>query len=375
MNFEEIKNLESRLFAHTFSRLPVAIARGSGMYLWDVDDKKYLDMFSGIAVNSVGNCHPKVVKAIKEQAQTLMHVSNWLYTVPQLKLAGELIRITGQEKIFITNDGTEAVECAIKLARKSTGKKEIIAMEGAFHGRTLGSLSITWGEKYRTPFQPLVAGMKFVGYNNVDAVKSAITDDTAAVIVEPIQGESGVIVPDEGYLTGLRELTHEKNVLLIVDEVQTGFGRTGKMFAYEHEGVKPDILCLAKALGGGFPIGATLFNGMDFEPGQHGGTMIGNPLACAAALASIRVIKEDKLVENSQKMGNYLMKNLDGARGKGLMVGIETPSPEKKVLELIEEGVLAIYSKDAIRALPPLIIEKNHIDTFLNAMEVIMNGR
>ncbi|RLI88722.1 MAG: aspartate aminotransferase family protein, partial [Candidatus Altiarchaeales archaeon] len=225
------------------------------------------------------------------------------------------------------------------------------------------------------PFLPLVPEMKFVEYNDVDALERSITDKTAAVIVEPIQGESGVIIPDDNYLKEVRELTEEREVLLILDEIQTGFGRTGKMFAFQHSGIEPDILCLAKGLGGGFPIGATLFSCNDFEPGEHGGTFIGNPLACAVANTVVRVIMEKKLVKNSERLGSYLLRELRerdlSVRGKGLMIGIDVLDGKRSVLDLIEKGILTIYSRNTVRVLPPLIIEKKHADQFLSAVEDI----
>ncbi len=372
MDLKEIERIEAKYYANTFSRLPVAITHGKGMYLYDLEDRKYLDMFAGIAVNSLGHCHPEVVETIREQSKLLMHTSNWLYTLPQLELAQLLVESTELEKAFITNDGTEAVETAIKLARKTTGKKEIIAMKNAFHGRTMGALSLTWGEKYRKPFMPLVPEMKFVEYNDVDALKRVITDKTAAVIVEPIQGEAGVIIPEENYLKEVREITKEREVLLIIDEIQTGFGRTGKLFAFQHSGIKPDILCLAKGMGGGFPIGATVFSCEDFEPGEHGGTFIGNPLACAVANTVVKVILRDKLTENAREIGDYLLNELEkggmNAHGKGLMIGIDVKDGKKSVLDLIKKGILTIHSGNTVRVLPPLIIEKKHADEFLSAV-------
>ncbi|MFZ2455813.1 MAG: aspartate aminotransferase family protein [Candidatus Altiarchaeia archaeon] len=373
MDLDTIKSREEKYYAHTFKRLPIAIARGEGMYLYDTTGKKYLDMFAGIAVDCLGHAHPKMVEAIKKQAETLMHTSNWVYTLPQIELAERLTRITGLDKAFVSNDGTEAVEAAFKLARKVTGKKEVIAMENAFHGRTMGSLSLTYGEKYKKPFEPLVPGVKTVPYGNADALRGAITKDTAAVIVEPIQGEAGVIIPSQGYLKEVREITQEKDVLLILDEVQTGFGRTGKMFAFEHEEIKPDILCMAKGLGGGFPIGAIAFSCEDFEPGQHGGTFVGNPLACSVANTVIDTIIKENLAGNSEKMGGYLMKSLKDrgytVRGKGLMIGIDVADGGKTVQELIEKGVLIIHSKNTVRVIPPLIIEKKHADEFLATLD------
>ncbi len=370
MKFNEIKATESRYYSSVFNRLPVAITRGSGVYVWNNNNQRYLDFFSGIAVNATGHCHPTVVKAIKKQAETLMHTSNWVYTTPQLKLAEKLVKLTRQDKVFLTNDGTETIECAIKIARKVSGKTEIIAMKNSFHGRTMGSLSLTWNEKFKKPFKPMLPGATFVEYNNIKALRKAVSRKTAAVIVEPIQGEAGVIIPDDGYLTAVRELTEKKNILMILDEVQTGFGRTGKMFAYEYEKVTPDILCLAKAMGSGFPIGATLFNSFDFKQSEHGGTFLGNPLACSAALASIDVIKKQKLAENSNKIGKTIMEklraiNLD-ARGRGLMIGVKSADGKKTVLELLEKRVLTIYSDNTVRILPPLIVNKKHVKTFVN---------
>jgi len=379
MNYEnlkltEIEEKEKKYLCNTFSRLPVAIVRGKGMYLWDISGVQYLDMFAGIGVNSVGHCNEKVVNAIKEQSEILMHTSNWLYTLPQIELAEILTKISGMEKVFFTNDGTEATEAAIKLVRKGD-KKEIIAMKHDFHGRTLGALGLTWKEKFRKPFEPFLPGMKFVDYNNIDALRNAITDKTGAVILEPIQSESGVLIPDVGYLKAVRELTEEKNVLLIVDEVATGFGRTGKLFCFQHEGIEPDIICTAKAIGGGFPIGAMLCRGLDFNPGEHGGTFIGNPLACAAAKASVGVILEENLAENSRVMGEYLLKKLSergfNARGKGLMIGIHSEDPKRDVLSLINKGVLSIYSEKTIRLLPPLIITKKEADLFVDKISLI----
>ena len=373
MDLESVKAAEAKHYSHTFRRLPVAVIRGEGMYLYGASKERYLDMFAGIAVNSLGHAHPKVVETIRKQAATLMHASNWVYTLPQIELAALLAEISGMDKAFITNDGTEAVEAAYKLARKVTGKKEMIAMENSFHGRTMGALSLTSGEKYKKPFEPLVPGAKFVPYGDAQALRKAITKDTAAVIVEPIQGEAGVIVPPAGYLREVREITAEKDVLMILDEVQTGFARTGKMFCFEHEGVSPDILCLAKGMGGGFPVGAMLLACEDFEPGQHGGTFVGNPLACSVSKTVIETLIAEKLAENSEKMGGYLQKNLKerglSVRGKGLMIGIDVENGEKTVLDLIKKGVLTIYSKNTVRILPPLIIEKKHVDEFLTAID------
>ncbi len=374
----EIIEKEAKFYTHTFSRLPVVIERGKGMYLWDVNGTKYLDMFAGIGVNSVGHCNKEVVKAIKKQVGILMHTSNWLYTIPQIELAEKLTKISGMEKVFFTNDGTEAVEAAIKLVRRGK-KKEIIAMEHDFHGRTLGSLSLTWKENFRKPFEPLIPFTKFAEYNNIDALEKAITENTAAVILEPIQSESGTIIPDKGYLKAVRQLCDEKGIYMLVDEVALGFGRTGKMFCFQHENIMPDVICIAKAMGGGFPVGAMLCRGIDFNPGEHGGTYIGNPLACAAANASVDYITHNNLPENASIMGEYLIKNLNELkgknlkikeiRGKGLLIGIDVEDAKKTVMELIENEIMAIWTGNTVRLLPPLIISKKECDEFLDALD------
>jgi acetylornithine/N-succinyldiaminopimelate aminotransferase len=375
MKTTDVAELERKVYAGVFKRLPVALARGRGVFVWDVEGKKYLDFFGGIAVNCLGHAHPRIVAAVAEQSKKLMHTSNWVYTLPQLELAEKLVSLTKQERVFLTNDGSEAVECAIKLALASTGKRDFVACKGSFHGRTLGALSLTSGGKYRNPFKAFLGKVTFVDYGDTSAVDDAIRKDTAAVVVEPIQGEAGVIVPPEGYLSALRDITEDKKVLLIVDEVQTGFGRTGRMFACEHEKVTPDVICLSKAMGGGFPIGATLYSGMDFGKGEHGGTFVGNPLACAVAKEVIDVIEKEKLAENAREMGSYLMKEIKAlglpAHGRGLMVGVDVTDGEKMVLELIRKGVLTIYSGNTVRALPPLIIEKKHINLFIEALSKV----
>ncbi|HHQ45459.1 MAG TPA: aminotransferase class III-fold pyridoxal phosphate-dependent enzyme, partial [Candidatus Altiarchaeales archaeon] len=290
--------LEESVYSQVFNRLPVCIERGEGAYVWDSNGKKYLDFFAGIAVLSLGHCHPKVTKTIVGQAGKLVHTSNWVYTKPQLELAEKLQELSGMGKVFFTNSGSESVECAIKLSRKISGKKEVISFAQGFHGRSLGALSLTYTEKYRKPF--MLGDKKFVEYNNVDAIQEAVTKETGAVIIEPIQGEAGVIIPDAGYLKAVRDLTADKGVLLIVDEVQTAFGRSGSMFAFQKEKISPDIVCVAKGMGSGFPIGATIFaQGLDFEKGEHGGTFPGSPLACAVAKTVIDVIEEEYLIENS----------------------------------------------------------------------------
>ncbi len=370
---QKIVERESKCFSQVFGRLPVAIEKGEGVFVYDFEGKRYLDMFSGIAVNSLGHAHPKIIAAIKDQAEKLMHISNWVYTLPQVELAEKIVELAHMEKVFFSNDGTGAVETALKLSRKATGKKEIIAFKNSFHGRTMGALSLTWDEKYKKPFEPLVPGIKHSEFGDIEALEKTITNDTGAVIIEPIQGEAGINMPKEGFLSEVRDLTRDKDILLIIDECQTGFGRTGKMFGFQHENVEPDILILAKALGSGFPISATVFNDIDFEKGQQGGTFNGNPLACKIALTSIETIINEKLVENSKNMGDKIQKELKQigveSRGSGLMIGFDVEDGHKTVLKLIENEVLTIYSKNTIRVLPPLIINKENICLFIESLK------
>lgn len=374
MKYEEAVELERAVYAQVFDRLPVLLTRGEAQYVFDDVGRRFLDFYSGIAVSAVGHSHPKVVSALSEQAGKLMHASNWVYTEPQLALAEKLRKLTGLERVFFANDGCGAVESAIKLARAHTGRKGIVSMRNSFHGRTMGALSATWQEKYKKPFMPLVPGFSFADYDNVDSLKKAITDDTAAVIVEPIQGEAGIVVPDDGYLQQVRELTQEEDVLLIVDEAQTGFGRTGHWFDFLRAKIEPDILVLAKGLGGGFPVSCIMYSGMDFGKGQHGGTFNGSPLACTAANAVIDVIEGEGLVENAKKMGQYLRKSLPKERvhGRGLMLGLDVSDGKAITLELIKRGLLLIYSGDTLRLLPPLTIQKAHADEAISALKEVI---
>lgn len=372
---KEIIEREAKCLMQTYTRQPLVIARGKGALVWDVEGREYLDCFAGLAVCSTGHCHDLVVEAIKAQVQRLMHVSNIYYTEEQVKLAEALVDLTKLDRVFYANSGAEANEAALKLARKATGKKEIIACEGSFHGRTMGALSVTHKERYRKPFEPLIPCVKFVKYNSPEAISSAITQDTAAVILEPVQGEGGVIVPDKDYLKQVREICDEKNVLLILDEVQTGLARTGKWFAYEHFGIEPDILTLAKALGSGFPIGAMLAReeiASKFEKGDHASTFGGNPLACTAALATIQAIKRDRLVEKAKKKGEYFIGLLRekctsnlvrDIRGLGLMIGIELSVECSGIVNRArEKGVLInCTSEKVLRFLPPLVITKRQL--------------
>ncbi|WP_406656540.1 acetylornithine transaminase [Methanolobus sp. ZRKC2] len=377
---ESTIKMDAKYVMQNYGRYNIVLSSGSGSVVRDVNGREYIDCVAGIAVNNIGHCHPKLVKAIRDQAEKLIHVSNLYYTVPQAKLAEQLVKVTGMSRVFFCNSGTEAVEAAMKLARATTGKADFVAVEHSFHGRTMGSLSVTYKEIYRSPFKPLVQEEKFVPYDDPDAIADAITEKTAAVIVEPIQGEGGINVPSDKYLQEVRSICDETGTLLIFDEVQTGFGRTGKWFCKEHSGVEPDIMTMAKAIGGGFPMGAIAAReGISFGKGQHAATFGGNPLACAAALASMEVIREENLIDRSKEMGDYFMNklrnmSLDGVvdvRGRGLMIGVELDRKCADIVEsCMEKGVLLnCTSEKVLRIAPPLTITKEQIDLVVDVLE------
>lgn len=383
LTYDEIVGKFDKNVFNTYTRQPIAIKKACGAVVTDVNGKEYIDCVAGIAVNNVGHCHPEVVEAIKRQAEELIHVSNLYYTEKQALLAENLVNLTGMDRVFFCNSGAEAVEGALKLARKASGKKKFIAAEHAFHGRTRGALSVTHKEKYRKPFEPLAPSV-FVPYNDADAIRAAINEDTAGVILEPVQGEAGVIIPSEDYLSEVREICDETGTLMILDEVQTGFGRTGRWFAREHSGIEPDIMTLAKAMGGGFPMGAMLARedvASNFGRGDHASTFGGNALSCAAALANIEVIRKEKLVARANELGAYLMKKLTGlkrdyikeVRGKGLMVGMELSIKcEDLVGKARERGVLLNCTSDSVlRFVPPLSITREQLDKAVGALDEI----
>jgi len=387
MRLDEIMEMDNKYYMHTFNRAPVCFERGEGMYLWDIDGKRYMDLLAGIAVSALGHSHPALVQAITDQVSKLIHCSNLYYIEYQAKLAKLIVENSCADKVFFANSGAEANEGAIKLARlyfRKNGhpeKFEIITLEKSFHGRTLATLAATGQEKYHKNYSPLTPRFLSVPINNLDALEKAITENTCAVMIEPIQGESGVNPTDYEYIRGVRELCNRKNILLIFDEVQCGLGRTGTLFAYQHYGVEPDIFTLAKALAGGFPIGALCakdFVAGAFEPGDHGSTFGGNPLACRAGYAVLSTILNERLCENSEKMGEYFMEQLQGIkdetsmikeiRGKGLMIGVELTKPVAKKVnaKCLDEGFLIGNVGDSIiRLLPPLIITKENIDEFI----------
>jgi acetylornithine/N-succinyldiaminopimelate aminotransferase len=387
MNTQEIMDLDKKFVMQTYGRQPIVLSYGKGAEVWDIDGKSYLDCFAGVAVNNVGHSHPKVALAICHQAQRMIHCSNVYYNLEQAELAKLLTQISSHDRVFFANSGAEANEGAIKLARKYSGKGEIIAANNSFHGRTLATVTATGTDKYKEPFKPLPAGFKHVPFGDIPAMVDAITEKTAAIILEPIQGEGGVIVPPEGYLEDVQNLCRQKDILLILDEVQTGFGRTGEMFASTSFKIQPDITTVAKAMGGGYPMGAILANEKiadAFEPGDHGSTFGGNPLGCAASKAAIEVILDEKLTYQSKVLGEYFKKSLEEVaskydivkevRGMGLMIGLElTKNCTEAVSEARKQGILInCTAGTVIRLLPPLVIKKEQLDIIVHVMDEVL---
>jgi LysW-gamma-L-lysine/LysW-L-ornithine aminotransferase len=386
VNEKEVVELEEKIMAQTFAKRDRVITRGKGAIVWDINGNEYIDCTGSYGVAVVGHCHPKVVEAIQKQAEKLIACHASFYNDARSELLQKLIGLApkGMDRVFLSNSGAESVECAIKLARKYSGKPEIISMMGAFHGKTMGALSATWKKKYRDPFMPLVPGFKHVPPNNLEKVKAAITDETAAVLVEPVRGEGGILLNSDDFLLGLREICDEKGVLLILDEVQTGFGRTGKVFACEHWNVVPDIMCLAKSVAGGLPMGATFAKEevmAAFQRGEHSSTFSGNPLVCAAASAAIDVLVEERLPERAATLGGYFKGKLNGlaekykivreVRGLGLMIGMELRFDVYNILlDCMEQGVLVLDAgRNVVRFLPPLVIEKGQIDKVVEVLD------
>jgi acetylornithine/N-succinyldiaminopimelate aminotransferase len=373
----ELIKRDSEAIIQTYARQGVAIVRGSGASVWDPEGNEYLDFVAGIAVNNVGHCHPYVVEAIKTHAESLIHTSNLYYTENQVLLAEELKQLTGMKKTFFCNSGAESVEAALKLSRRATGRFKIVAATGCFHGRTLGALGTTHKAVYREPFRPLNEAT-FIPYNDSEGLKTAVTRETGAVILEPVQGEAGVYVADPDFLRTARQICDDTGALLIFDEVQTGFGRTGKWFGKEHSNVKPDIMTLAKALAGGLPMGAMLAAesvSEVFQRGDHASTFGGGPLVSAAALASIEAIKREKLVQRSNELGEYMRSALRSVetkevRGLGLMIGLDLEADCKLlVLKAREKGVLLNNTGDhTIRLVPPLVVTKEQINRVVNVI-------
>ena len=380
LNFEKINQIDSDCVMQTYTRQPIALVKGWGSVVSDIEGREYIDCVAGIAVNNVGHCHPAVVESIKKQAEQLIHVSNLYYTPPQAMLAEKLVSITGMDRIFFCNSGTEAVEAAMKLARTRTGRKNFVSTYGAFHGRSMGALSLTHKEAYRNPFRPLVENVDFVPYNDPEAISESVDRDTAAVIIEPIQGEAGVNIPSPGYLQEVCRICDENDALLIFDEVQTGFGRTGTWFCRQHSGVLPDIMTMAKAMGGGFPMGAIASReDISFGKGEHASTFGGSPLACAASLAAIGAIEDENMLERCTRLGEYFMSRLKemsrddilDVRGAGLMIGVELGADCGDIVSYgRENGVLLNCTSDSVlRLVPPFVITEEQIDTVVDIIE------
>jgi acetylornithine/N-succinyldiaminopimelate aminotransferase len=383
MNTQDLIKIEDDYFINTFTRQPIVLDHGEGVKVWDIDGNEYLDMFAGIAVNCLGHNHPKLVKAIQDQAEKLIHISSIYYNEPALIYAKRLIEMTSFDRIFYANSGAEANEGAIKLAVKYTGKSEIISTVDSFHGRTIMTLAATGHEEYHEPFKAVMPkGFINVEYNNIDAIKEAITENTAAIIIEPVQGEGGVNVPDKEYFQEIEKLCKEKGIVLIVDEVPTGFGRCGTLFAHELYGIKPDIMTMAKGIGGGVPMGGILATeevASAFVPGDHGTTFGGGPLVCAAANAVLDAFEEENVLDNVNEVGQYFideLKKLDkdviaDVRGVGLMVGLELTKPGAEYVDKLREAGFLINctAGNVLRFVPPLTITKEEIDEFVKALD------
>ena len=386
MNTQELIKIEDDYFINTFTRQPIVLDHGEGVKVWDIDGNEYLDMFAGIAVNCLGHNHPKLVKAIQEQAEKLIHISSIYYNEPALIYAKRLVEKTNFDRIFYANSGAEANEGAIKLAIKYTGKSEVISTIESFHGRTSMTLAATGHADYQEPFKAILPnGFINIEYNNIDALKEAINENTAAIIIEPIQGEGGVNVPDKEYFKEVEKLCHENDIVLIVDEVQTGFGRCGTLFAHELYGIKPDIMTMAKGIGGGVPMGGILATEKvagAFVPGDHGTTFGGGPLVAAAANAVLDAFEEENILDNVNEVGEYFiseLKKLDkdiiaDVRGAGLMVGLELTKPGAEYVDKFREAGFLINctAGNVLRFVPPLIITKEEIDEFVKALDEIL---
>jgi acetylornithine/N-succinyldiaminopimelate aminotransferase len=372
---------------NTFGPPQLVLARGEGAHVWDVDGNEYVDLLGGIAVNALGHAHPAMIEAVRSQLGTLGHISNFFTSAPQVELAEKLLELLGKQpgegKAFFTNSGTEANEAAFKLTRR-TGRTHIVVAEGAFHGRTMGALALTSKEAYRKPFEPLPGDITFVPYGDADALAAAVTDETAAILLEPIQGEAGVVVPPEGYLAAARTIADDHGALLWLDEIQSGMGRTGEWFAHDAS-VRPDIVTVAKGLGGGFPIGACIGlgdAGTLLEPGNHGTTFGGNPVACAAALAVIRTIEDEDLLEHVTVLGQKLRDGLAAdprvteVRGAGLFVGLDLSADASADVAAAARRAGFIVNNPTpkrIRLAPPLVLTENDVNAFLAAWPGILD--
>lgn len=377
---------------HTYNRYPIILDHGEGVYLYDTEGKRYLDFAAGIAVQALGYHYPGYDEALKEQIDKLIHTSNLFYNAPAAEAAGKLVKASGMSKVFFTNSGTEAIEGAIKTARKyawlKDGKNdhEIIAMNGSFHGRSMGALSVTGNEHYQAPFRPLIGGVRFADFNDLDSVKALVNEKTCGIILETIQGEGGIYPAEAEFLRGIKALCEERDILLILDEIQCGMGRSGYLFAWQEYGVMPDVMACAKGIGGGVPVGAFVLGRKAAEaslvPGDHGTTYGGNPLACAAVSKVFDIFERDGIVEHAKETGMYLEQRLNGLvkaygflktrRGKGLMQGLEVRDIPVGglVSEAMKEGLLVITAgTNVLRLVPPLVITKDHVDEMTEKLE------
>jgi acetylornithine/LysW-gamma-L-lysine aminotransferase len=381
---------EDQIMGNLYQRFPVTIEKGLEAHVWDINGKEYIDCMGGYGVALVGHRNPRVVNAIKSQLEKIITVHSSVYNKTREEFLESLIKIAPKNlnQVHLNNSGAEAVEAAIKFARKFTGKKGMVAMNGSYHGKSFGALSVTFNPKYRKSFEPLVESVSFSPYGDIDALRSTITADTGFVILEPIQGESGIHVPPDGFLQDVRKLCDERHILLIFDEIQSGFGRTGKMWAGEHWNTAPDIMCLAKGIAGGVPMGATLVRSdilACIQKGEHSSTFGGNPLSCAAGIGAIQTLTQDGLIDNAAKMGKIFRNGLERlkekhkivreVRGKGLMIGVELKFEVKDILfEGIQKGVLLLYSgKNIIRLLPPLVITEQDITKVIEILDVLLS--
>lgn len=390
MNTKEIIAQYEKFVIKTYTRTPVVIVKGKGLKVWDLDGNEYLDFFPGWAVSGLGHCHPIVVNAVRNYIKKIIHVPNNYYNMLQGKLAQKIVENSFEGKAFFCNSGAEANEAAIKLVRaygSQKGKYEIITFENSFHGRTLATITATGQHKYQKGFEPLPLGFKTVPFNDINAVEAAITDKTAGIMLEPIQGEGGINVALGNYIKRIREICDEKDLALVFDEVQTGMGRTGKMFAFEHYGIKPDVMTLAKSLGGGLPIGA-MVAAKKFEevlkPGMHASTFGGSPVACSASLAVFEAIKKERLLSNAREMGEYLVKKLNELkkkksiikeiRGKGLMIGVELSIEGKDIVDACFKERLLINCThgSVLRFMPGMIVTKKQTDKAIEILDKVM---
>ena len=380
---------EDQFMGNLYQRFPVTIERGVGAHVWDVDGKEYIDCMGGYGVALVGHKNQRVNDAIKEQIDKIITVHSSLYNKTREEFLTKLIGLApkGLTQVHLNNSGAEAIEAAMKFARKFTGKKGMVAMKGSYHGKSFGALSLTFNPKYRKAFAPLVEKVSFASFGDMESLRSVVDDDTAFVILEPIQGESGIIVAPDGFLQEVREFCDEKGIVLIFDEIQAGLGRTGRLWACDHWNTTPDILCLAKGIAGGVPMGATLVRPdilASINKGEHSSTFGGNPISCAAGIAALKAITEDGLIENSEKMGEKFREGLEELkekhtmireiRGKGLMIGIEMKFEVRDILmALIKKGVLMLYSgRNILRILPPLVISEEDVTKVLHALDSIL---